>query len=188
MSLRPTYANVVSTLALALVLSGGAYAATQLPKDSVGSKQIKQNSVKTVDVRDGDLTSADVKDGDLTTADVKDGTLTAQDLASGVLPVVPSVAYSRVSDTGTVDAAKSKGVAQANVTHPSTGVYCFSGLAFAPKSIVASIDTLGGGGVPGPFAHVAIGVASACPVGTQATVVTANNNVLGNFPFYVLLN
>lgn len=52
---RPTYANVVSTLALALVLSGGAYAATQLPKDSVKSKQIKNGSVKAKDIKAGEI-------------------------------------------------------------------------------------------------------------------------------------
>jgi hypothetical protein len=178
MSKSTRYANVTATLALVVALGGTSYAASQLPKNSVGSKQIKQNSVKTVDVRDGGLTSADVQDG----------TLTAQDLAAGVLPVVPGVAYAHVSDSGVVDATNSKGIAQANVSHPSTGYYCFKTLAFAPKSIVANIDTAGGGATPGPFAHVAIGAAGGCPAGTQATVVTANNNVLTNFSFYVLLN
>jgi hypothetical protein len=41
-----TYANVVSTLCLFLLLGGGAaFAATQLPKDSVGTKQIKGGAV-----------------------------------------------------------------------------------------------------------------------------------------------
>ena len=33
-----TYANVVATLALFLALGGGAYAATQLPKNSVAAR------------------------------------------------------------------------------------------------------------------------------------------------------
>jgi hypothetical protein len=40
-----TYANVMSTLCLFLLLGGGAYAATQLPKNSVGTKQIKSQAV-----------------------------------------------------------------------------------------------------------------------------------------------
>lgn len=40
-----TYANVISTTCLFLVLGGGAYAATQLPKNSVGSKQLKNGSI-----------------------------------------------------------------------------------------------------------------------------------------------
>jgi hypothetical protein len=42
---RLTYANVVATLCLFLLLGGGAYAATQLPANSVGTKQIKDRAV-----------------------------------------------------------------------------------------------------------------------------------------------
>lgn len=45
--LRPrlTYANVIATLALFLVLGGAAYAATALPANSVGTKQLKDQAV-----------------------------------------------------------------------------------------------------------------------------------------------
>jgi hypothetical protein len=46
--LRPrlSYANVIATLALFLVLGGGAaFAATQLPKNSVGARQLKKHAV-----------------------------------------------------------------------------------------------------------------------------------------------
>jgi hypothetical protein len=43
---RLTYANIVSTLCLFLLLGGGAaFAATQLPKNSVGTSQIKSDAV-----------------------------------------------------------------------------------------------------------------------------------------------
>lgn len=47
---RLTYANVIATLALFLALGGGAYAATQLPKNSIGSKQIKKGSIQVNDL------------------------------------------------------------------------------------------------------------------------------------------
>jgi hypothetical protein len=40
-----TYANVVASLALFLALGGAAYAATQLPKNSVGTGQLKNGAV-----------------------------------------------------------------------------------------------------------------------------------------------
>lgn len=40
-----TYANVISTMCLFLLLGGGAYAASQLPKNSVGTKQVKNGSI-----------------------------------------------------------------------------------------------------------------------------------------------
>jgi hypothetical protein len=52
---RLSYANVVATLALVLAASGGAYAATQLPKNSVGSKQVKNSSLQAKDFKPGQL-------------------------------------------------------------------------------------------------------------------------------------
>lgn len=50
-----SYANVVATLALVLAVTGGAYAASQLPKNSVGSKQVKDSSLKAKDFKPGQL-------------------------------------------------------------------------------------------------------------------------------------
>jgi hypothetical protein len=55
-----TYSNVISTLCLFLILGGGAYAASRLPKNSVGTKQLKANSVNGSKVKDGSLTGADL--------------------------------------------------------------------------------------------------------------------------------
>jgi hypothetical protein len=60
-----TYANVIATLALFIALGGGAYAATRLPKNSVGSKQIKANAVNASKVADRSLLSRDFKVGQL---------------------------------------------------------------------------------------------------------------------------
>src|SRR5947208_1907958 len=40
-----TYANDMATVAVFLALGGGAYAAFELPKGSVGSKQLKRGAV-----------------------------------------------------------------------------------------------------------------------------------------------
>jgi hypothetical protein len=60
-----SYANVVSTICLVVVLSGTAYAATTLPKNSVGSAQLKANAVTSDKVRDGALLRKDFKAGQL---------------------------------------------------------------------------------------------------------------------------
>jgi hypothetical protein len=57
-----TYANVVATLALFIAVGGaGAFAATQLPKNSVGTKQIKKNAVNSSKVANGSLLPSDLK-------------------------------------------------------------------------------------------------------------------------------
>jgi hypothetical protein len=57
---RVTYANVVATLALFLALGGAAYAATKLPKNSVGTKQLKKNSVTGAKVKKQTLTGKNI--------------------------------------------------------------------------------------------------------------------------------
>jgi hypothetical protein len=47
---RLTYANVMSTIAVFVVLGGTGYAATRLARDSVGSPQIRNGAIKNVDI------------------------------------------------------------------------------------------------------------------------------------------
>jgi hypothetical protein len=66
--LRPriTYANVVSSLCLFILLGGAAYAAS-LPKNSVGTKQLKADAVKSGKVKNGTLKREDLKAGQFAT-------------------------------------------------------------------------------------------------------------------------
>ena len=60
---RTSYANVASTAALVLALTGGAYAAGVLPAKSVGTKQLKNDAVTSAKVKNGTLSKADLKKG-----------------------------------------------------------------------------------------------------------------------------
>lgn len=71
--LRP--ATIISIIALFVALSGSAYAVSQLPKNSVGTKQLQNSSV----------TTKKIKKGAVTSSAVKDGSLSADDFASGLL-------------------------------------------------------------------------------------------------------
>ena len=65
---RLTYANVMVTLLAFVVLGGGgAYAAQQLAKNSVGPRQLKKNSVTGAKVKDGSLRAKDLAPGSLPT-------------------------------------------------------------------------------------------------------------------------
>jgi hypothetical protein len=57
---RLSYANVVATLALVLALGGVSYAATKLPKNSVGAKQLRKNAVTSAKVKNQTLTGKDI--------------------------------------------------------------------------------------------------------------------------------
>jgi hypothetical protein len=66
---RLTYANVVASLALFIALGGGAYAATKLPKNSVGNQQLKDDAVDGDKVEDRSLTAKDFKKSSLPKGD-----------------------------------------------------------------------------------------------------------------------
>lgn len=74
---RLTYANVVSSLALFLVLGGAtAFAAAQLGKNTVGSKQLKNNAVTAAKIKNGAVTGAKIKNGAVTEGKLANGAVT----------------------------------------------------------------------------------------------------------------
>jgi hypothetical protein len=87
---RLTFANVISCLALFVALGGSAYAATQLKKNSVGSKQLKKNSVTAAKLRKNAITGAKIANSAVTGAKVANGSLTGANINLGSLGTVPS--------------------------------------------------------------------------------------------------
>lgn len=82
-----SYANVISTACLFLLLGGVAYAATALPKNSVGTPQLKKGAV--------------------TGAKIKDGTITGAKINSSTLGIVPAAANAdRATSASAADEAK----------------------------------------------------------------------------------
>jgi hypothetical protein len=56
---------VVACIALAVAMAGTGYAATALPRNSVGGVQLKKNAVTSTKVKNGSLLRADFKPGQL---------------------------------------------------------------------------------------------------------------------------
>lgn len=127
--IRPhlTYANVLVTLLAFVVLGGVAYAATALPKNSVGAKQLKKNAV----------TAAKIKAGAVNGAKVKDGTLSGADVNASTLGQVPSAksaveAQSAVSAATAQSAETAKSAEQAESAKSAERLGKFPPAAFAP--------------------------------------------------------
>lgn len=90
---RLTYANVMSSIAVFLVIGGAsAFAATQLGKNSVGAKQLKSNAVTSAKIKNNAVTTNKIKKNAVTGAKVKDGSLTGADINLGTVGTVPSAA------------------------------------------------------------------------------------------------
>ncbi len=60
-----SYANVMATTAVFIALGGGAYAATALPKNSVGATQLRNDAVTSAKVKNGSLRRSDFRTADL---------------------------------------------------------------------------------------------------------------------------
>lgn len=81
----------------------------------------------------------------------------------------------RPTGTDTIDDAHSQNVADANVTHAGTGVYCVAGLSPAPKSAVANLQSPPAGPTGASQVYVdSTGGAAACPGSEQIAVRTVN--------------
>ena len=98
-----SYSNVMSSLAVFLVLAGGTALAAALPKNSVKSKTVKDNALRSVDLQDGKaVTGDDVADDSLTGASHAESTLgqgpdAAQLEGRGATSFVASAVYKKES-------------------------------------------------------------------------------------------
>jgi hypothetical protein len=88
---RLTYANVMSSIAVFLILGGAtAFAAVQLGKNTVGTKQLKKNAVTAAKIKKNAVTTAKIKKDAVTGAKVKEsslGTVPSATLASSLSPM-----------------------------------------------------------------------------------------------------
>jgi hypothetical protein len=55
-----TYANVMATIAVFIALGGASYAATELPRDSVGTEQLQDGAVTGAKIKVGTLPASDL--------------------------------------------------------------------------------------------------------------------------------
>jgi hypothetical protein len=83
---RLTYANVMSSLALFLIVAGGsAFAAAKLGKNTVGTKQLKNNAVTSAKIKKGAVTAAKIGAGAVGAGALASGSVGAGALANGAV-------------------------------------------------------------------------------------------------------
>ena len=166
-------ATVIAAIALFVSLGSGAWASglisgAHIKNHSIAKKKLTNGAVKALHGLRGPRGPAGI--------------------AGPQGPAGSAMAYAHIKSDGTFDAAGSSGVTAANFVHNGAGEYCFSGLTFTPKNVVSTIDAASGAASTSAVAHAALGTASVCPAGSQAAVITANNNVPGDYGTYVLFN
>jgi hypothetical protein len=97
LSRKLSFANVTSSLALFVALSGGAYAAVALPANSVGTKQIKNGAVTRAKLARRSVNGSNVVPRSLTGADIRPGSLTGANINVATLGKVQAMAGVRMA-------------------------------------------------------------------------------------------
>ena len=91
---RITYANVMSSIAVFLVLGGAsAYAAKK-----IGSNEIKGNSITTGKIKKEAVTASKIKNNSVTTPKIANGAVTGAKLNLGTVGTVPNAAHATSAD------------------------------------------------------------------------------------------
>jgi hypothetical protein len=160
-NLKPSPAIVLGIIALVLALGGTAIAGP----DAL-SRAVTKSKVKKIAKRQAN----------------EQITQRAPDLAVASAESANPVAFAHVLADGSVDAANSRGIAQANVTSGSPpGYYCFDGLSFTPRGGNVTFDwnTTGSIDVIPAFG---LGGNPSCPSGTDFFVDIRVTDFSGSVP------
>ncbi|MGB6424733.1 MAG: hypothetical protein WBF18_05590 [Solirubrobacterales bacterium] len=163
--LKPSPALVLASIALLLALTGAAVAGPQV----FSKKGVTKSKVKSISKRQANAQITARAPG-LSVANSR--------TADSANPT----AFAQVAADGTVNAATSKGVTQANVINagPITGYYCFGNLPFVPRGGNATVDW--NAGSIDTFALIGLGGNPSCPAGTQLFVDTRLPDFTGSKP------
>jgi len=109
---RLTYANVMSSIAVFLVLGG----ATAFAAKKIGANQLKPNSVTTAKLKKNAITTAKIKAKAVTGAKLADGSVNFAKIAAGT-SLIASASGSAAANEGTFEAP---------ITIPFTGITTFT--------------------------------------------------------------
>lgn len=123
---RLTYANVMSSIAVFLVLGGATAIAAGLAKNSVGPKQLKKNAVTAVKIKNNAVTAAKIQNGAITGAKVN----------LGSLGTVPNAAHANTANSA--NTAGSAG--NANTVNGNSVAKVFAKI---PKGTTTTLGTFG---------------------------------------------
>ena len=133
---RITYANVMSSIAVFLVLGGAsAYAAKK-----IGSNEIKGNSITTGKLKKNAVTASKIKQNSITTAKIKNGAVTGPKVNVSTLGTVPNATHATTADNATnFSRYFTSGIVKASVGQNVTL------LSVGPFSVIGHCVDAGGG-------------------------------------------
>jgi hypothetical protein len=147
---RLTYANVMSSIAVFLMLGGATAIAAGLGKNTVGTRALKKNAVTNVKVADGAVSGSKLAAGAVDGSKVLDNSLTGSDINASTLGTVPSATKATTATT-------------ANTANTATTATTATKAIQLSKVTVVKVDFAVASGAGANTTETAT-----CPVGTQA--------------------
>lgn len=195
---RPTYANIMSTIAVFVALGGSATAASvamvtgaNVKNESLTGVDIKNRTIQGIDIKpgtigtrelkplnltgaaiaDGSLRGEDVTDGSLSAADLAPGTLTTTDLSGVITGVAPGDGLTGGGTAGDVSLGVDFGSVQRKITTSCPARHAISG--FGPNGAPICTST-------------PVGSTDAMEVVVRDSTVQADNEVVLNEIDFVL--
>lgn len=138
-----TYANVIATVALFVALGGASYAATNLPKNSVGTNQIKELSINASKLKGAAVTAPKIAKEAVTGAKVKLSTLGTVPSAQKASLAEQATSAENAQKLGGSTASQLTSQAVTQATKASTlacpsGTTASTGVCFGPKHPAAN--------------------------------------------------
>lgn len=207
---RITYANVMSSIAVFLVLGGAtAYAAKKvgsnqikgnsittgkIKREAVATAKIKNAAVKTNKIANEAVTSAKLDDGAVTTAKIANDAVTGDKVKESSLAEVPKAAvavsaesaqpaaFGQINTNGSVEGANSKNIVKAEKIGGGEGEYC----------VTANFSPRGGqvtpifGGTGGTTAQLGLNTGN-CPAPAVQVFTYSSGTTKGDLPFFIVL-
>jgi hypothetical protein len=148
-----SFANVTSMVALFIALGGSAYAAAQLPRNSVGKAQIRpsgvgksevrKSAIGTSEIATNGVGSSEIKTSAIGTKEIRDGKIDVADLSPAAQAVNGVTFRTSATDQGAATGGNAK-----TVTRTGEGVYSVDlGTDVSKCQVAASIT--GTGATPG---------------------------------------
>lgn len=133
---RLTYANVMSSIAVFLVI-GGATAFAALGKNTVGTKQLKRNAVTTAKIKKQAVASGKIKDGAVKSKQLANSAVGTDKLADS------AVTTGKISN----DAVTGDKVNEATLGEVPKAAFAVNAENAAPRAYARALPNSGGGGV-----------------------------------------
>jgi len=122
----PSPAFVISLIALLVALGGTAYAATSLPRNSVGTKQLKKNAVTAPKIKKGAVTAAKISTSGLTVPSALHAT-SANPAISATKATQAKNAINATHATSATSATNATNATTAVTAHALTGAQIVAG-------------------------------------------------------------